>query len=164
METLSVLKRRLTDTELNLIVAKTIEERSHIGSSLLYLADAGKVKESLRNFDYEGRLRVFYREACHGSEIILVGLLAYDVGYSWWSKKRILSEVFVFGLDPEFKGFGRVARKELDSLAKLYNCDVIIAGNFFMEKPAVMTNTYKKGGFEISCPTYTKVVGGLENG
>ena len=162
METLQILKRPLTDAELTQIVERTIEERSHVGSSVLYKADADKVKESLRKFDEDGRMRVFCIEDDVKTEII--GILVFDVGEAWWTRSRILSEVFVFCVDPNFIGFGRIAIRELKALASIFNCDLIVAGNFFMDKPEVMTNSYRKGGFEISCPSYIKVVGGSRNG
>ncbi|WP_196599036.1 hypothetical protein [Pectinatus frisingensis] len=155
---IKILTRPLTDSELDYIVERAVEERARIGSPLLFLTDLKKFKKSLRQIDKEGQLRVWW----DGSKII--GLLAFDVGYTWWTSELLLSEQFVFCIDPEFKGFSRIAIRELDNLARIFNCKFIVAGNFFMDKPAIVSNAYKKGGFELTCPSYIKIVGGLKNG
>ena len=159
METLSILSRQLTDDELDYIIERAVAERDKQGSSMLGFADLRKLKFSLHQMDKQGRIRSFVN-----GQGKIIGILVFDVGFAWWSKSLILSETFVFCVDPEFHGFGRVAVKELKALASVYHCEIIVAGNFFMEKPDVMTNTYKKGGFETICPTYIKVVGGSNNG
>ena len=152
MDTLRILKRHLTDDELDTIIEQSIKDRDTFGSQALWLADLQKLKASLAQFDIAGNLRAFGDSEGH-----LVGILIFDVGELWWSDCLVLSELFVFCVDRRFHGFARVAVQELENLAVIFNCKLIVAGNFFMEKPALTTNTYRKAGFSITCPSYIKI-------
>lgn len=85
------------------------------------------------------------------------GILAFDIGYAWWSPHRICSEVFVLAVEG-VHGFQRHAAEELERIAKEYDAPLIVAGNMFQVNNNLIGNGYKKCGFRQECSTYVKEI------
>lgn len=85
------------------------------------------------------------------------GILAFDIGYVWWTPHRVCSEVFVLATEGTH-GFQRHAAAELERLAKEYDAPLIVAGNMFQVDNNLIGNGYKKCGFRQECSTYVKEI------
>lgn len=85
------------------------------------------------------------------------GILAFDIGYVWWTPHRVCSEVFVLATEGTH-GFQRHAAAELECLAKEYDAALIVAGNMFQVDNNLIGNGYKKCGFRQECSTYVKEI------
>lgn len=149
----SIRKAPLTDAECWHIIRRAEAARKSFGSPLLFLASQAKMVDQFKLWNNKGQLLVF--EDAGGD---IIGILAFDVGYDWWSEAKILKEEFVFCVSPTFKGFGRIALEELNRLAKRLEVDLIVSGCFFMKQPQIVTNMYRKNGFSEISPSYTKIM------
>lgn len=152
MESLEILRRTMNKEEVWQVLRALERQRDAIGNKFIDLADTYKMHKQLLRWDYNGQVRTFVRP---GTEDI-VGIVGFDVVVEWWSTKRFLTELFVWCVDTAYKGFGRVAVAELEKIAEFYKCAAIIAGNCFMGQPQVVSNTYRKAGFEV-LPVYLKL-------
>lgn len=106
----------------------------------------------LKALSKEGKIVEFYD---HDK---FCGILAFDVGEDWWSgDTKMLVEVVVLSC-LGVHGLQREVCKMLDKLAKEYQAQMIVSGCFFLQMPQVVSNGYKKYGFNQTYPTYVKVM------
>lgn len=152
MDTKIFITTNLTEEECWHIVRQAEKARDTVGSPLLQFASQPKMVRHFLKWMTFDQIRVF-RDAKGG----IIGILIFDVGMEWWSTATVLSETFVFCVSPTYKGFGRLALQELERLAKEYKAQIITSGCFFMEHPQVITNMYKKAGYTVVNPVYTKI-------
>lgn len=113
--------------------------------------DIDHVLLCLRQLSDGGHIVKFYRDG------IFQGILAFDVGHTWWTPHLICSELFILAADGAV-GFQREAAQQLDILARDYGARLIVAGNIFQENNALIGNGYKKHGYRQECSTYVKEV------
>lgn len=113
--------------------------------------DPAYAMERLRHMSTCGQIVKFYE----GDRFC--GILAFDIGYVWWSPHRICSELFVLATEGTY-GIQRHAAAVLERLAKEYDAPLIVAGNIFQENNALIGNGYKKCGFRQECSTYVKEI------
>ena len=111
--------------------------------------DAACVMQNLIDMSARGQIVKFYE----GDRFC--GILAFDIGYVWWTPHRVCSEVFVLATEG-IHGFQRHAAAELERLAKEYDASLIVAGNMFQVDNNLIGNGYKKCGFRQECSTYVK--------
>ena len=105
----------------------------------------------LGNMSARGQVIKFYERGR------FCGILAFDIGYAWWTPHRICSEVFVLATE-SVHGFQRIAAAELERIAKEYDAPLIVAGNMFQVNNNLIGNGYKKCGFRQECSTYVKEI------
>lgn len=113
--------------------------------------DAAYVMQHLIDMSTRGQIVKFYE----GDRFC--GILAFDIGYVWWSPHRICSELFVLAT-AGIHGLQRHAAAALEHLAKEYDASLIVAGNIFQVNSNLIGNGYKKCGFRQECSTYVKEV------
>jgi hypothetical protein len=113
--------------------------------------DPAYAMQRLLHMSKRGQLVKFYK----GDHFC--GILAFDIGYAWWSPHRICSEVFVLAVEG-VHGFQRIAAAELERIAKEYDAPLIVAGNMFQVNNNLIGNGYKKCGFRQECSTYVKEI------
>lgn len=91
---------------------------------------------------------------------IIVGILGYDVATPiWGGNHKVLKELAMFTIDPDFCGFGRIAVERLNELAVEHDCSLIETGDSINFDTTMTKNVYmKKGGFTSSYPCYYKVI------
>jgi hypothetical protein len=134
------------------IIFETLQERGEQGHPLKSLVDYSSILEEVSLRDLQDRLLKFVNTSGK-----LVGVLAFDVGQPWWSSEKCLEEVFVYCLDPDLHGFGRIALRHLEDLAETYGCSFIEAGGAACVDSKPLENLYmKKGGFSFSYPNFIK--------
>jgi hypothetical protein len=85
------------------------------------------------------------------------GILAFNVGDTWWTPNLICSELFVLATLGTH-GFQRIAAAELERIAKEAGASLILAGNIFQVDNNLIGNGYKKCGFRQECSTYVKEI------
>mgnify|MGYP004681261555 FL=1 len=120
-------------------------------SEVVHLWDLEWTVKNLINMSRDHKIVKFYQ----GDKFC--GILCFEYGTSWWTPEVTLSEVFVFAVKG-FHGLQRYAIKELHKIAKEVNASIITSGCFFQKNPQIVTNGYKKFGFNETYPTYAKVV------
>lgn len=113
--------------------------------------DPAYAMQRLLHMSERGQLVKFYK----GDRFC--GILAFDIGYAWWTPHRVCSEVFVLAVE-SVHGFQRIAAAELERIAKEYDASLIVAGNIFQVNSNLIGNGYKKCGFRQECSTYVKEV------
>jgi len=105
-----------------------------------------------------------YKVYCHGritsfedAEGNFIGTVGSSFAEMWWAQKSVcLVEEFVVG---NCSGFGRIALRYLDRVAKETNCKVISSGNFLGTQPKMIENMYMKHGkFDLVRQNFIKVV------
>jgi len=153
MGTLIIRKEPLTDEECLMIADRVFEEKARVGTAFVQDASKDTLIVTLRQLSLNGYLLSFV-----SNEGKLIGILIWDVGNHWWSTEVVITEMFVFCIDKDFKGFGRVALHELDVLAKRYKAKAIVAGSYFLREPQIVTNMYKKFGYSEESPSYIKII------
>jgi len=115
--------------------------------------DIDAAMENIQNFWRKGQAVLFYDDA---DKKHLVGLLIFDVVQYWWSYDFFLSEVLVLNTDKKFHGFGRIAIKKLEELADTYKCVGICSGCILEKNAPLVSNMYKKAGFQIATSNFVK--------
>lgn len=85
------------------------------------------------------------------------GILAFNVGDTWWTPNLICSELFVLATYGTH-GFQRIAAAELERIAKESGASLIVAGNIFQVNNNLIGNGYKKCGFRQECSNYVKEI------
>lgn len=143
-------RRQLTKQEMDVVLNRLVALRDKDGSLLIGLADRETVEKSLITMGIERKICVCYEAN------VFIGILVFDVGYFWWSKELMLSEILVLCVSDTYRGFGRVACDLLDSLSKQYKCRAILAGCIFQQQPKFVQNTYQKFGY-TAYPAFTKL-------
>lgn len=120
-----------------------------------WLMDAfGDIEYTIRclgNMSAEGKVMKLSHQG------VLQGIVAFDVGYTWWTPHRVCSELFVLAFK-DVQGFQRHAVKALEAIAREYDAKLIVAGNMFQKNNNLIGNGYKKHGFRQECSTYVKEV------
>lgn len=101
----------------------------------------GAIMVSFLMFAEDESLYEFVTDTGH-----VVGLVCASVVQPWWTDKTLLEEVFVICLDPQFKGFGRVAMKFLKNKARQFGCSLMTTGNLLTDEPKKIENLYQKHG------------------
>ena len=127
------------------------QQECHLSWILQQYGDIEHTVTALYYMSKRGQLVKFYK----GDRFC--GILAFDIGYAWWSPHRICSEVFVLATE-SVHGFQRIAAAELERIAKEYDAPLIVAGNMFQENNNLIGNGYKKCGFRQECSTYVKEI------
>lgn len=104
-------------------------------------------------------IKVFRRKGT----LELVGILCFNIDTPWWADEnsRVVVENLVLCVDDTFKGFGRIAVKALDDIARKYRCTAIISGSYLTKETNMIRNMYLKQGYTQICPSFLKV---FENG
>lgn len=149
-------RTELTDKEIQLLweTMKDID-LSNECTDVIQLWDKEWTIRCLKTMSASGNVVKFYQ----GDSFC--GILCFDYSHTWWSPKTILSEVFVFAVKG-YHGLQRHAIIELHKIAKEVGATIITSGCFFQRNPQIVTNGYKKFGFNETYPTYAKVVKNYE--
>lgn len=113
-------------------------------------ADLEEAMFNLEGMYRNGQVQSFYLGAD------LVGILVFDVVKYWWSPRRFLYETMVLNVDTSFRGFGRIAVRQLEKLAQKYSCAAICSGCMVDRNVPVVRNLYKKFDFEIDASNFIK--------
>lgn len=142
----------LNIAEEDTIAKALLQHRAREGNAFVWLGDLETTMCSLRQKAKDMKVAKFYHND------IFVGILVFDVGHPWWSKKLFLIEELVLCVQPDYHGFAREAIAFLDELAEEFKADAIIAGCYFQKTPQVVINSYKKAGFTIDTSSCIKVV------
>lgn len=149
------LDRRLTEDELRNIAELFYEigrKQGALEHPLAPLTSVEAVYRTLKVANDNGYLEAF---ALSGR---VIGILMYDIGNPWWSECFCLKEMLVLTVDPEFKGFGRIALERLQELAEEHGCALIESGSAFCLESKIIHNLYtKKGGFQFTYPNFVRV-------
>jgi hypothetical protein len=90
-----------------------------------------------------------------------VGAIGFSKVPLWWAKDgaHILVEEFVISLDDSYVGFGRIAVRRLEELARLHDCFAIMSGNLLGVVPKQIENLYmKKANFNFHYKNFIKVL------
>lgn len=95
-------------------------------------------------------------KAWYDNSGLLVGILLYGLGHTWWTLDVMVLEEMVLCLDDNFAGFQRLAIEELHNIAKENNSDVIIVGNLLSHHKTQVNNGYLKAGFKLGYDTLIK--------
>ncbi|MBS5519645.1 MAG: hypothetical protein KHX13_04850 [Acidaminococcus intestini] len=115
----------------------------------------GDIDAAIRNIvemDRRGQV-VKFRTPENG----LIGILIYDIVNFWWSDEPFFSEVLVLKTDPTFTGgFGRMAIRQMERIAKDNKCVGICSGCILERNAPMVTNMYKKAGFQITTANFVK--------
>ena len=146
-------RRMLSTAELEALWDRLKELVDTTGSELVQ--KCGSLELTIRRLaqlSLSQRVVIFYDKG------VFIGILVFDVMQEWWSNDKFLVEHFVLCVSSSYKGFARDAIDELERLARLFDCDVIVAGCYFNEDTQVVSNSYKKKGFTIMCPNYVKLL------
>lgn len=146
------IEGHLTSFEEAAITEALLKHRDKEGNAFVWLGDLKTTMRSLRQKARDMQVAKFYHDG------VFVGILVFDVGHPWWSKKLFLIEEFVLCVQPDYHGFAREAIAFLDVLAEEFKADAIIAGCYFQKTPQVVINSYKKAGFTIDTSSCIKVV------
>lgn len=145
--------RGLTNYEIRLVTKMLLERKDTEGNDFIKkFNNINKVIDVLKELALGGNVAIFYE----GKNFI--GILVYFAGQDWWTTDIFLVEELVLCTDLKYKGFTRIAIKELEKLARKHKAKLIIAGCFFQENPKIVTNAYKKAGYKIGYPTCMKEV------
>ena len=88
---------------------------------------------------------------------VLQGIVAFDVGYTWWTPHRVCTELLVLAFK-DVHGFQMHAIKALEDVARDYGAKLIVTGNMFQKNNNLIGNGYKKHGFRQECSTYVREV------
>ena len=156
METISRLNRELTKEELtgiaSAIYLKMHDNYQQIGERFNAI-DLKGIYETVKESYERGNLIVFVDTTDR-----LIGIIMFDVVRTWWCKENILVEEIVMCLAKDYKGFGRVAVKELENIAEFYNCGLISAGSLLSPQDhKKIENLYMiKGEFTAKYSSYIK--------
>lgn len=146
-------RRMLSTAELEAIFDSLKETIEKSGNSLIKKCnDLELTIRRLAQLSLSQRVVIFYDKG------VFIGILVFDVMQEWWSNDKFLVEHFLFCVNNNYKGFARDAIDELERLAKLFDCDVIVAGCYFNKDTQMVSNSYKKKGFTIMCPNYVKLL------
>lgn len=146
-------RRMLSTAELEALWDRLKELVDTTGSELVQ--KCGSLELTIRRLaqlSLSQRVIIFYDKG------VFIGILVFDVMQEWWSNDKFLVEHFVLCVSSSYKGFARDAIDELERLAGLFDCDVIVAGCYFNKDTQVVSNSYKKKGFTIMCPNYVKLL------
>ena len=111
----------------------------------------------LQDLHHKGLLHV-YDVQVGDSEPILGGLLGCGVGSLWWIEGDVLIEELVVSLTGTNYGFGRFAIEEMERMALMKQCVLILTGSSMFKKTQLITNMYRKKGFEVYGESYLKEV------
>ena len=144
-------RRVLSFNEFELIAERLKELRDREGSEILKLGEPYYAAKSLVQMSMDTKVIVFKEDGK------FIGILAFDVVKEWWTREPLLTETIVLSMSDDVKGFARIAIDKLKELAELYDVAAIIAGCLFQKNPQVVTNSYKKKGFDIIQPVYIKM-------
>lgn len=144
-------RRVLSFNEFELIAERLKELRDREGSEILKLGEPYYAAKSLVHMSIDTKVIVFKEDGR------FIGLLAFDVVKEWWTPKPILTETIILSMSDDVKGFARIAIDKLKELAEFYDVAAIVAGCLFQKSPQVVTNSYKKKGFDIIQPVYIKM-------
>lgn len=141
----------------------TVEERQLLRDSLLAWRDkkVSWLMDTYGDIDHGilmlgqlsdgGHVVKFYEDG------IFQGILAFDVGTTWWTRERICSELFVLAA-PGIHGLQRAAITALEDIARDYGARLIVTGNIFQANNALIGNGYRKHGYRQECSNYVKEV------
>lgn len=153
----------LSERELELVtslICQVLKEQGSKGHPLKGTPRFPQILQAIYLLDCNGHLEKFRDKSNK-----LVGVLAWDIGVPWWTDQKCLEEVFVYCLDPDLKGFGRIALKRLDELAGIYGCSFIETGGAACVDQKPLENLYmKKGDFTFSYQKYIKRMEGGSHG
>ncbi|WP_295789430.1 hypothetical protein [uncultured Veillonella sp.] len=150
-------KLRHRDTEVELIVDKLMELGDQ-HSVLHGLGNRETLVQALINADEVGAIRTWYNE-----EDKLVGLLLYQVIYTWWSQETIVAEELILSLDKRYAGIQRLAMKELERIARGFESRIIISGNLISVDKKVVENGYEKQGYQHKHSIFMKRLKGEQD-
>lgn len=148
-------QRRLTETELDLIMKTLVKAQEDHGSLALRFRSP-----------FNARLYI-HTQSCHGNVVVfsekgvLAGILLFSVGGLWWSDATFLFEELVLALNG-FHGIQREAIKALDRLAKAHSCALIAVGSLMQETAPMILNGYKKAGYTCLTPIAIKCLKGSD--
>ena len=148
-------RRMLSTAELEVIWDRLQELVDTEGSTIV--KRCGSVELAVRRLaalSVSQRVVIFYDKG------LFIGITIFDVISEWWSNSKFLVEHLVLCVDPDYKGFARVAIDELERLGKEFGVEAIVAGCAFNKNSQLVTNSYKKKGFTIVCPNYIKMLKG----
>lgn len=153
MDTIKIEAHRiaLSPTQIDSIVDKLVHLRKITGTSIMALADLPTLKSELFNLANRGQVISCYKGWT------LAGIIVFDVCKQWWTNKYVVYEMLVLCLDDTLHGFGRYAMEQLQFIAEYYHCSAIVGGCLFNKQSKMVTNTYKKFGFEVA-PSFYKVL------
>lgn len=122
------------------------------GSYVMHnFADIDWGTQNIVEYSKKGQVVKFYQ----GDKFC--GIVCFDTGRSWWSSALMVSEVLVLSM-PNTHGLQRYALRELEKIAKELGAQILTGGCIFQQNPQMVTNGYKKCGFNLTYPTYAKVV------
>lgn len=111
----------------------------------------------LQDLYHKGLLHV-YDVQVDDRKPILGGLLGCGVGNLWWIEGDVLIEELVVSLTDSNYGFGRFAVEEMERMAIMKSCVLILTGSSMFKKTRLITNMYRKKGFEVYGESYLKEV------
>ncbi len=152
----TLLDRQLTPEEVLHISTSLYNHMTAIGAKghpLAPFVSFGNIHRTFETANRSGYLDVYVL----GERII--GVIMYDFGNLWWATGACLKEMIVFTVDPDFVGFGRIALERLEELAVEHDCALIETGGALAEDKKLMENLYiKKGGYQITYPTFVRIV------
>ena len=103
----------------------------------------------LSNMSERGQIVKFYKDGA------FQGILAFDIGHTWWTPLLICAELFVLAAEGTC-GLQHAAAAELERLAAEHGAALIVSGNIFQTNSNLIGNGYKKHGFRQACSTYVK--------
>jgi hypothetical protein len=92
-----------------------------------------------------------------------IGAIGFSKMPLWWAKEgsSVLMEEFVVSLNDSYVGFGRIAVRRLEELAKIHDCALIMSGNLLGTSPKQTENLYmKKAHFDFKYSHFLKVCRG----
>lgn len=150
-------KLRHRDTEVQLIANKLMELAGK-HNVINGVANRDTIVEALVNADEVGAIRTWYNE-----ENKLVGLLLYQVIYTWWSQETIVTEELILSLDKRYAGIQRLAMKELERIARGFESRIIISGNLISVDKKLVENGYDKQGYQHKHSIFMKRLKGEQD-
>lgn len=152
----TLLDRQLTTDEVLHVSTAIYNHMTMIGAKghpLAPFVSFGNIHRTLETANRSGYLDVYVL----GERII--GVIMYDFGNLWWANGACLKEMIVFTIDPDFVGFGRIALERLEELAVEHDCVLIETAGALAEDKKLMENLYtKKGGYQVTYPTFVRIV------
>lgn len=87
-----------------------------------------------------------------------VGILACSVQELWWIDGKVLMEDLVVSFTDSDIGFGRFAVRQMELLAQVNTCSLILSGSSMVERTKEVTNLYTKRGFVVTGVSFLKEV------
>ena len=148
---------KLSEGERMIVIDKLFDIKDKEGSEIVNCSPSkARIRICLIFWESGGRMIVFRDTDTKA----LIGLVVYSWENTWWgdNSMNVLIEHMVLCVNKSFKGFGRIAIKALERVAREKKCSAIISGSYLTKETKHIENMYKKQGFTQVCPSFVKVL------